>query len=238
MNVILFRQAELRAESRVRLDDRRARHINRVLAAQPGDWLRVGQIGLSLGRGRVLKVAPDSVELEVELGCPPPQALPLTLILALPRPKVLRRVLAAAVTMGVKKIYLINSYRVEKSYWQSPWLSANKLDSIITEALEQAGDCLWPEIHQHRLFRPFVEDQGPVLVAAADKALVLHPYAEKSFSPAAQASQRLLAVGPEGGFIPFEIDLFRRSGFSPVNFGDRILKVEQMIPALLGRLLN
>jgi hypothetical protein len=56
-----------------------------------------------------------------------PRPLPLTVVLALPRPKMLRRILRALAEVGVKELHLINSYRVEKSYWQSPLLAPTAL---------------------------------------------------------------------------------------------------------------
>jgi RsmE family RNA methyltransferase len=45
-----------------------------------------------------------------------------------------------------------------------------------------------------------------------------------------------LVIGPEGGFIPFEIELLEKNGFQAVTLGPRILRVENAIPALAGRL--
>ncbi|RYZ96209.1 MAG: 16S rRNA (uracil(1498)-N(3))-methyltransferase, partial [Moraxellaceae bacterium] len=45
-------------------------------------------------------------------------------------------------------------------------------------------------------------------------------------------------IGPEGGFIPYEIDLLNKQGFEVVNLGERIMRVETVVPYLLGRLFN
>jgi RsmE family RNA methyltransferase len=46
-----------------------------------------------------------------------------------------------------------------------------------------------------------------------------------------------LAIGPEGGFIPYEIDMLKAAGFEDVSFGERILRVEHAVAALVGRIL-
>ena len=46
----------------------------------------------------------------------------------------------------------------------------------------------------------------------------------------------ILAIGPEGGFIAEEISSFERIGFQPVTMGERILRVETAVAALIARL--
>ncbi|NPA24246.1 MAG: 16S rRNA (uracil(1498)-N(3))-methyltransferase, partial [Deltaproteobacteria bacterium] len=127
MNLILFDDQDRVARGRVVLEGRRARHLEEVLRCRRGDVLRVGYLGNGLGRGLVVATTPGRVELEVEITQPAPPPLPVSLLLALPRPKVLRRTLAAALTLGVKEVYLFHACRVEKSYWQSPFLGPEKL---------------------------------------------------------------------------------------------------------------
>ena len=50
------------------------------------------------------------------------------------------------------------------------------------------------------------------------------------------AGEVIAAIGPEGGFIPNEIEMLGRIGFRPVTLGPRILHVEAAVPALLAKL--
>ncbi|MGZ3460670.1 MAG: RsmE family RNA methyltransferase, partial [Archangium sp.] len=50
------------------------------------------------------------------------------------------------------------------------------------------------------------------------------------------ASRVVLAVGPDGGWVPFEAELLEAHGFRPVSLGPRILRVETAVPVLLGQL--
>ncbi len=234
MNLILLFEKDFVAECRARLAGRRLRHVLEVHRAVVGDDLCVGMAGGQIGTGRVLRLDSQLLEMEVHFKTEPPAALPATLLLALPRPKVLKRVLISATSMGVKRIYLVNSYRVEKSYWQSPVLSEQKLNESLVLGLEQAKDTVLPEVHLRKRFKPFVEDELPGIIAGTT-SLVAHPVAAEECPRAVQGAVTL-AIGPEGGFIPYEVEKLVEGGFAPISLGERILRVESAIPALLGRM--
>lgn len=234
MNVVLLESEDFVGTDRVCLRGRRLEHVREVHRAVVGDSLRVGVVGGRLGSGRVLVLDGDRLELEVVLEADPPPPLPLTLVLALPRPKVLGRVLECCAAMGVKRVLLTHSWRVEKSFWKSPVLTPARLREHLLLGLEQGRDTILPEVSLHRRFRPLVEDVLPG-IAAGNTALVAHPEAAQP-CPRAPIGAVTLAIGPEGGFNSFEIELLAAQGFRPVSLGPRVLRVEQAIPALLGRL--
>jgi 16S rRNA (uracil1498-N3)-methyltransferase len=236
MNLILLFESDFidPANARVRLTGRRKEHALSVGKAMVGDTLRVGLLNGNLGTGTVVHRPEAFLELSVTLDIPPPEPLPLTLILALPRPKVFRRCIEGITAMGVKKIFIIQSRRVEKSYWASPVLSEDSVRNHMLLGLEQACDTLLPSVEFRKRFKPFVEDEIPELVKGT-LPLVAHPHAEKT-CPCATDKPVTLAVGPEGGFIPYETGLFQKYGFEPVSLGKRILRVEHAVPALIGRL--
>lgn len=218
----------------MRLEGRRYRHIVEVHRASVGDELCVGVLDGRIGTGKIALLTQSVVEMDVQFDKSPPRKLPLTLILALPRPKALRRLLRSASALGVKRIILINSHRVEKSYWQTPFLNDAIVKEQLVLGLEQAKDTVLPEVLLRTLFKPFAEDELPGL-ARDTLPLVAHPAA---FEPLPRSVDRAvtLAVGPEGGFIPYEIDKFVSCGFKPVSLGERILSVETAVPALIARI--
>lgn len=234
MNLILLQTSDFIAPDRVILRDRRHQHILQVHRASSGDQLRVGLEDGLIGQGRVISIDAETVELQVELQQPAPSALPLTLVLALPRPKMLKRVIQHVTALGVKKLYLVNAYRVEKSYWQTPWLAAEKLREQCLLGLEQAVDTQMPQVELRKRFKPFVEDELPEIAAGTEK-LVAHPITQRP-CPVDTPQATTLAVGPEGGFIPYEVEKLQEAGFSAVHLGPRILRVETVLPVLLSRL--
>ncbi len=232
--ILLFKEDFVNGTSVVRLGGRRLKHVREVHRASVGDEFCVGLAGGRTGSGRVTRLDSDVLEMDVRLDRLPPPALPVTLVLALPRPKVLRRVLLSAIVMGVKKIFLVNARRVEKSYWQSPFLATENLGSQAILGLEQARDTVLPEIMLRPLFKPFVEDELPGVINGT-LSLLAHPAAPGA-CPRSVGRPVTLAIGPEGGFIPYEVEKLASCGFSVVRLGERILHVESAVPALLSRL--
>ncbi|OWJ95670.1 16S rRNA (uracil(1498)-N(3))-methyltransferase [Pseudomonas sp. A46] len=234
MNLLLLEDADFIAANRARLEGRRLKHLHEVHRAEAGDSLRVGRLGGSMGQGHLLRLDPDMAELEVTLDQPPPAKLPLTLLLALPRPKMLRRVLQTVAAMGVPRLVLLNSYRVEKSFWQTPFLEPEAIREQLILGLEQARDTRLPDVLIEKRFKPFVEDRLPAL-AADTLGLVGHP---GDFPACPRAVERpvTLAIGPEGGWIPYEVEKLQAAGLQPVQLGERILRVETAVTALLARL--
>lgn len=234
MNLLLLEDGDFIAADRVRLSGRRLTHLNEVHRAENGDTLRVGRLGGQMGRGQLLQLDGASAELQVAFDQPPPAKLPITLLLALPRPKMLKRVLQSVSSMGVPRLVLLNSYRVEKSFWQTPFLEPEAIREQLILGLEQARDTVLPEVIIEKRFKPFVEDRLPQL-AAGTLGLTGHP-GDYTACPRAVEQAVTLAIGPEGGWIPYEVDKLAEAGLKPVQLGERILRVETAVTALLARL--
>ncbi len=234
MNLLLLEAADFVAADRVVLRDRRLTHLHEVHRAEAGESLRVGLLGGQMGQGQLLRLDATEAELKIELQQTPPDKLPVTLLLALPRPKMLRRVLQTVASMGVPKLVLLNSYRVEKSFWQTPFLEPQAIREQLLLGLEQARDTVLPEVIIEKRFKPFVEDRLPQLVAGT-RGLVGHP-GDYPTCPRALSEPVTLAIGPEGGWIPYEVEKLTEAGLQPVQLGDRILRVETAVSALLARL--
>jgi len=234
MNLILLFNGDFVSNGRVRLAGRRLEHLCAVHRAEVGDSLRVGLLGGKMGAGRVVSIDDQALEMDVELDTEPPPKLPLTLIVALPRPKVLNRVIAAATSLGAARIVLLNAWKVEKSYWKSPKLQEDNLLHQRVLGLEQAVDTVLPELRLERLFTPFVHDALPTLANGAT-CLLAHPGAGVP-CPANVDGHCVLTLGPEGGFIAGEVTALEEAGFSLVALGTRTLRVETAMAASVGRL--
>ncbi|WP_106477462.1 16S rRNA (uracil(1498)-N(3))-methyltransferase [Phytohalomonas tamaricis] len=239
MNLILLSEQDLTDAHHASITDpRRLRHLHEVHRAALGDAFTVGLEGGNMGRGQLTRLDADRADFELQLDLPPPAALPLHLLLALPRPRMLARTLENIAALGVKRLTLMHTQRVEKSYWQSPELSPASIREHLVLGLEQARDTIMPHVDFATRFKPFIEDQLPELIRDRH-ALLAHPGMAQACPydiSAQQPREVVLAIGPEGGFIPYEVDHLLAAGFEGVHLGARILRVETAVVALLARL--
>jgi RsmE family RNA methyltransferase len=236
MNLLLFEQYEQEAD-RLLLIDHRAKHIHTVLKLNVGDTLRIGMVHGKMGRGKIISMDDNAVELEVQLDSAPPTPPDVELILALPRPIMLQRILKQATVMGVRRFHLIRSAKVEKSFFQTPVLEPKKIKELLLEGLSQAVDTHLPEVLIHRRFKPFVQDIVPTLAGCG---LIAHPGGAAElpdvYPGSGEKKKILLAVGPEGGWNDFEVENFLAQGFFAFSLGERILHVDTAVVALLAQL--
>jgi 16S rRNA (uracil1498-N3)-methyltransferase len=238
MNLILLSDADFTSPTRVRLTDRRLIHINEILKVKQGQVLTVGKFNGMVGQGKVVSLKNESVELEIDLKENPPPALPLTLILALPRPPMLKRIMFSAAMLGIKKIIILNFSRVEKSLWNSSSVKPEAITEQLVLGLEQAKDTVMPEVIFKNRFKPFVQDELPILIKGKT-AYVAHP----DVSLRAKRSNLLplslplsLIIGPEGGILDYEIELLKAAGCKLIDLGPRILRTETVLPYIVGKL--
>ncbi len=233
MNILLLQPEDHWLDATtVRISDRRAVHLRQVSRSAVGETIRVGVVGGQRGDALITAINARGITLAVSLNDPPPARHRFDIVLALPRPKMLRRILRTVAEFGVCNLHLINSARVEKSYWQTSLLAADNVEEALMSGMERARDTVAPVVHQHRLFRPFVEDQlsticagRPCWLAEMGSATAL---AETPARPA------VVMIGPEGGFVPFELDLAQSLMAQPVHLGPRVLSVDTALTAALA----
>lgn len=235
MNLLLLKSDDFIGENLVEVSGRRFQHLKKILKVVSGQNLSVGMLNGKIGIGIVTDIVAHSIRLSVQLKDEPPTPVECTLILALPRPLMLKRILQSVTSLGIKNIHLIQTDHVEKSYWNSSDLDPNTLEEQLLLGLEQSRDTLLPVLTLHRRFDTFCRDTLPQL-STNRLCLLAHP-GEYPPCPANISGPLILAIGPEGGFTENEVNDFADKGFIQVQIGKRILRVETAVTALLGRLL-
>ena len=236
MNLILLQSHELNAHGDTSVSDARARHLLDVLKVAPGHQVRVGVVDGGRGTATVTSVNGRTVGLRCEIEADIPLRPPIDLLLALPRPKVMRRLWAQLAALGVGQIILTNTARVERNYFDTHVLSGECYEPLLIEGLQQARDTCVPTVSIHRQFRILVEDKLDELFGRGLR-LVAHPGERRSISSLVQAhpgARVLLAIGPEGGWNDFELNLLRAHGFQAGGMGPRTLRSDTACIALLA----
>lgn len=233
MNLVLLLDHEIVDAERALIGAERARHLVEIIGVRPGQTLRVGREGQGVGEGTVRQIDEEGLLVEIAFridddGPPPPT---LDLLLALPRPKILQRLLEHAPGLGLRRIVLVRSNWVDRSYFSSPRVHPEAINEALTRGMEQARVVHRPEVRVEPLFRPYVEDR--LSSERGDRpAVVLHPHpAAAPFRgfEAPAAGSGMLAVGPERGWTDFEVGLLEQAGFVPASLGSRIFRVETAV---------
>ncbi len=238
MNLILFEPGELSDTGKCRLSDRRARHILDILHATAGRKLRAGILNGPVGNVEVVSVQDAEVELRFEPSGDIPPVPPVDLLLALPRPKVMRRLWPSLAQIGVGRIILTNAAKVERFYFDSHVLDPVLYRALLVEGLEQAMDTRLPEVTIHRQLKVLLEDELDALIPAG-RRMIADPRADSRIGDAIRRDGRdrvVLAVGPEGGWTLYELNLFKERGFISVAISPRILRADTACIALLSLL--
>ena len=255
-------------------DDYRTVHAAKILGLCNGDTLRAGCVsndkvadidGLVTDRATVEWIPQGSVKkpqptkngdppgaLKIYLHhlqpVAPTQAPPVSLILALPRPLQLGRMLPMISQMGVDHLVLTEARKVPKDYFGSHlFRHPELLTEKIMQGLEQAADVRLPKLSIVRNLSRFIDKDLEQYFPASEYARVIaHPTRINDTVPAAKRMRQCLfpngnkrkvvvAVGPEGGWEePDELDLFSSHGFEQITLGSRILRSDCAVVSLLS----
>ncbi len=239
MNRIIVDQQAFQPDGTVVLTGEPARHVLCVLRKGPGDPLRLGIADGPSGRGEIIETAGQTVRCRFLPEDSGPTEPPIDLVLALPRPVMLRRIFTQAAPLAIARIYCIRSRRVEKSYFQSPLLDPARHQELLRQGMAQAMTTWQPRVVIVPRFRLFVEEILPSLLARSSLPLLLHPGTATNIAQAASLPFRgraLAVIGPEGGWIPYEVETLLAQGLRAISLGSRILRVDTAVTFLAGQI--
>ena len=236
MNLILFEPDEIGEAGTVVLGGARAAHLLSVLHVEPGHTVRVGVVDGPRGTARVESLAGDEIALRCAFEDEIPARPHVDLLLAVPRPKVMRRLWAQIAALGVGQIILTNAEKVERNYFDTHILAPETYRPLLIEGLQQARDTRVPIVSIHRQFKILIEDDLDRL-SGAGLRVVAHPSAATPLADVVRTAgdQRiLLAIGPEGGWNAFELGLLDAHGFRSAGMGPRTLRTDTACVALIA----
>lgn len=208
-----------------------------VLKVGVGSEVRVGVIDGPMGSATVAGLGDGRVTLACSLEKHLPLRPRVDILLALPRPKVMRRLWAPLAELGVGQIILTNAEKVERDYFDTHILREEGYRPLLLTGLQQARDTYVPRVSIHKRFKVLLEDELPVLFPEG-RRLMAHPDSTTTIAGALRRihpeERVLLAVGPEGGWNGFELAALDAHGFEQISMGPRTLATTTACVALLA----
>lgn len=255
LNRILVTDAEVHPVSRAVVlppDDERTRHVRNVLRVEQGASVRIAVEHQGTCDGTVTSNQSDAgadgtdaegtttpQPLALRLGAiqAPRQLPPITLIMAPPRPRALRRAVRAATQVGVRQIVLVGAARVERSFFASKALRpevlrANAVDGVMQAAVDANVP---PVMSQPRLH--LLPETLAGIPSSSENAvcILLHPGGAplEQVLRESMADSVVLAIGPEGGWLENELNFLQRHQFVLAGLGPRILTTEVALTVAL-----
>jgi RsmE family RNA methyltransferase len=249
-------------------DDYRTVHASKILKLVSGASVRAGvveedQQGLKtdsaviewLPEGNVKKAEPlnngdppGSLRIHLPSLEPAPPSLDasVSLILALPRPIQLARMLPMISQMGVDHLVLTEARKVPKDYFGSHlFRKPEQLTNKLVEGLCQAGDVRLPKLRIVRHLNRFLEsDLDALFPVETHVRVIAHPQRPNEppvsklrqiVFPSGLPRRVVIAVGPEGGWEePNELEQFTSRHFQKVTMGERTLRSDCAVISLLS----
>jgi RsmE family RNA methyltransferase len=237
MNLLLLEEHERRSDRCFTVAGQKARHLIEILRVAPGRRVRAGLLEGPLGEAVVRSVGRE-VELEVELSAAPPPRPKTDLILAVARPKTMAKVIPQIAAFGVDRLVLLRTWKVEKPYLTAAVLAPDRIRELLIEGLMLGRSTRLPQVTLEPLFRPFVEDRLPAILQGASLKLVAHPASGRTMRPQPldEEERAVVAIGPEGGLIPYEVEALERAGMERVEIAAHLLRVETAAVAALAQI--
>ncbi len=266
MNIIILFENEKQDDGSYHLSDNRAVHIRTILKSDLNDIIEIGILNGKRGTATIEAINDDKIILSnLQLEKPTPDNLTIDIIVALPRPQTIKKVLFTSAMMGVRNLFFIKSNRVEKSFFHSVVLEEEQLQRHLIDGLQQGKRTQMPVVSIHDKFKPFIQDslsrfysdreESPIMLLpdldaeqtladvinyGADEGVCrphntdLNRHPERSRR--VDLAHLLIAIGPEGGFVPFETEMMTSLGFHKFKLGDWTLRVEHALTATLAQI--
>ena len=209
---------QLAVGPRSRLTAAQSRYLTAVLRLRPGDALEVfdgqgGRYPARLETGETLHVSERLVQ--------DTRALDLVLAQGLAKGEKMDFIVQKATELGVSRIVpLVSERSVVKLSAERGASRVERFRRIAQESARQCGRADVPVVDEPQELERALQDLDRL-------CLLLDPAEELRLSAAARGVQRVLvAIGPEGGFSPQELELAQRLGAVPVGLGPLVLRTE------------
>ncbi len=232
MNMVLVQISEVDCWGAVVITGRRCDHINKILRLKVGDSFKIGVLDGRSGIAEITEISGASVKACCSFNAEPSDLVRIDVILAMPRPKVMKRLWAPLAMLGIGRIFIINADKVEKYYFDTHVLDVDFYESRLVDGLEQSCRTVMPKVSIGRTVTP---DSAAFFTQFAEYRKVLAmPASVKQLDAVRSYEKLVIAIGPEGGWTDRELNQFAGHGFETISLGPTPLKVDVAAISLIS----
>ena len=221
-------EPNLHKRTEIEIKGQEARHASKVLRKQEED-----RIFLANGKGckaiaEIVHIQKNNIKLTIsslEEQIKPETSLVLAIGVIKNRDR-FEFAIEKAVELGATTICLFNADHSERTR-----IKEERIEAIVQSAFKQAGRWWMPNL----ISKP---DLKSVLFEFADHDMIMaHEKVDKQKPAFSDKREKLLLVGPEGGFSDKEVNLINQAGGSLISLGENRLRTETAVTALLSQFL-
>lgn len=215
------------------LRDQRARHAIELHRVEQGLRLRAAIWGGKLGFAQVVKLTQNEIFFNLECQQTAAKRLAIHLVVAVPRPHLVRKTLQFAAMSGVERVSLVRTDKVVPSYLQSKSLRLQEIEAQLLNGLEQAGDSIAPTVEIVSSTELFWRE----LIGSELKNSRIRwgdTYSRECSQLSLESGALTLCFGPEAGWSDGERKKFLDLGLEPFSLGARMLRLDVALATAVG----
>lgn len=242
MNLMIIEKHEIDGQNLIVLSGKRFKHLKNILRCEVGSFVEVGLLGGEVGKAQVLELTSKNITLKCSfLKTFLSLESELDIICALPRPQTLKTLLQISAAMNVRDIYIISSNRVEPCYFNASVMEPEKMRKHLIKGLSQGKNTRLPKVHVYKQFKNFISKTMPTFCdqdGCQTSKFLFDPYAENMIESKQLGDRKhiVIAIGPEGGWVPFECDFMKEHGFDSCRLGPWPLRVEHAVVSAVSQI--
>jgi 16S rRNA (uracil1498-N3)-methyltransferase len=217
----------------LRLDGREAHHALHVLRLQPGERVSVLNGAGDIFLCDVEAVAKDSIVLAVrEQKSRPAPPCPITLLVAVPKGKILEDLIQKSVELGVQRVIPLLTERVViKLDAAGAAAKREKWQQVAVEAIKQCGAAWLPRVELPQTIQQYLARGETIELSLVGSLQTVRRHPREWISDFQRQQGRLpqtagVWIGPEGDFTLAELQAIEAAGTLPITLGELTLRVE------------
>lgn len=238
MNCLIVLPSEVQGEDRARIVGPRVESVRAEHELTAGLTITAAVRNGRIGRAFVETVSADAISLRLNLDRDPPLRMSAELIVAVPRPQTVKKIVQLATTLGLERVHFVRTVNTVKSYLQSGALGGDGIDTEVMKGLAQGVDSVAPQFEVHRSFERFQAEVLPEIRGRRATCVFADTLATRRISTeiAGLGEGVALAIGPEAGWSDTERAALVGAGFQGVGLGPRMLRVDTAALVALAEL--